>query len=151
MQLFVDMDGVLADFDTHHENVFGVRASKLDDNVDWKAVRAVDNFYLDIPPMQDFPLLWRFVSRYSPIVLTGVPHDVPEAAANKMAWVHHHIGKRQKIICCPSKDKSMFGTRNDILVDDWEKHRERWEMMGGIWVTHVSAIHTIDQLVGLGL
>jgi hypothetical protein len=37
--LFVDMDGVLADFDAHHEAVFGVRPSKVTDNVHWAAVR----------------------------------------------------------------------------------------------------------------
>jgi beta-phosphoglucomutase-like phosphatase (HAD superfamily) len=31
MQLFVDMDGVLADFDRHHETVFGARADTLTD------------------------------------------------------------------------------------------------------------------------
>src|SRR5215510_7594879 len=46
MRLFVDMDGVLADFDRHHEAVFGIRACKIADNVDWERVRAVRNFYL---------------------------------------------------------------------------------------------------------
>jgi hypothetical protein len=41
MQLFVDMDGVLADFDAHYEAVFGVRASKELDNIDWD--RALDH------------------------------------------------------------------------------------------------------------
>ena len=41
MQIFVDMDGVLADFDTGHEIVFGIRSDKLADNVDWPAVQAM--------------------------------------------------------------------------------------------------------------
>ena len=40
MQLFVDMDGVLADFDRHHETITGYRSSKLLDNADWAAIRA---------------------------------------------------------------------------------------------------------------
>jgi len=31
----------LADFDRHHEAVFGARACKIADNVNWAAVRAV--------------------------------------------------------------------------------------------------------------
>src|SRR5262245_38000386 len=38
------MDGVLADFDRHHEAIFGVRACKIADNVDWAAVRAFRAF-----------------------------------------------------------------------------------------------------------
>ena len=37
MQLFVDMDGVLADFDAHYHARFGVRCSTAADNVDWTA------------------------------------------------------------------------------------------------------------------
>ena len=40
MQVFVDMDGVLADFDAHYETHFGTRPCKKSDNVDWDAVRA---------------------------------------------------------------------------------------------------------------
>ena len=50
MQLFVNMDGVLAVFDAHHEVVFGVRACKNADHAQWNAVRSVRDFYLNIPP-----------------------------------------------------------------------------------------------------
>jgi hypothetical protein len=58
LQLFVDMDGVLADFDAHHETVFGIRSSKLTDDVDWEKVRGIIVFYSDMPPMPDMPVLW---------------------------------------------------------------------------------------------
>ena len=55
MNLFVDMDGVLADFAQHHQAVFGWRPER-EDNVDWTAVREVEDFYLNIPPMADLHL-----------------------------------------------------------------------------------------------
>lgn len=152
-QVFVDMDGVLADFDTHHETHFGVRPSKLADNVEWHKVRAIPNFYRDIPPMPDAYELWDFVTGLdkAPIVLTGIPHSVEEAASNKRAWVEKHLGKRFQVICCPSKEKSLYCQPGDVLIDDWEKYKHLWVQKGGRWITHTSASKSIDELLEMGI
>jgi len=146
--IFLDMDGVLADFDSHHEGMLGRRPSREADDVDWTQVRAVDDFYLNIPPMADMDELWRFVSPYEPAVLTGVPNynTVPDAAANKRAWIRKHIGPHVTVICCRSKDKCLYAKPGDILIDDWEKHRDLWLLAGGRWITHTSAADTIKKL-----
>lgn len=145
MNLFVDMDGVLADFDTHHEAVFGFRSDKLLDNVDWKAVRDTPDFYLNIPPMPDLPLLWSFIEPFRPIILTGVPWSVKEAASNKQAWVDRHLPGTE-IRCCLSKEKYLHAQTGDILIDDWDKYRHLWVEAGGRWITHISATNTIEAL-----
>lgn len=148
--LYVDMDGVLADFDRHHETVFGIRANKLIDNVDWQAVRAAKDFYLNIPPMPDFDELWAFIGPRKPIVLTGIPYSVTEAETNKRAWIAKHLGPNQPVQCCKSKDKSRFCVPGDILIDDWEKYRDLWLAKRGRWITHTSASETISQLKSWG-
>jgi hypothetical protein len=52
LKLFVDMDGVLADFDSHHKAIIGIMPDRKGDNVDWAKIRAVKDFYLNISPMQ---------------------------------------------------------------------------------------------------
>lgn len=150
MQLFVDMDGVLADFDTGYEIEFGVRASRLLDNVDWNIVRDKRGFYENLPPMPDMQALWAHVERHQPIVLTGVPRSVEEAPENKRAWVRKHLGVHVEVRCCASKDKAMHAAPGDILIDDWEKYRKRWINRGGIWITHIDAAQSIQALVDLG-
>lgn len=151
MQIFVDMDGVLADFDTGHERVFGVRADKLADNVDWKAVRASPDFYLNLPPMPDMDVLWGHVALYNSIVLTGVPSSVEEAPANKRAWIRKHLGPDVEVRCCRSAEKCLHAAPGDILIDDWTKYRDLWIAKGGRWITHTSAADTIQQLVAMGV
>lgn len=146
MQLFVDMDGVLADFDTGYELEFGIRPSKADDNVDWDAVRAVPGFYENLPPMPDLAELWHFIQPFEPIVLTGVPSDVPEAPDNKRAWVEKTFGGGVPIICCRSREKSLHAKPGDILIDDWERYRDLWIGVDGRWITHRSASETISEL-----
>lgn len=147
-QLFVDMDGVLADFDTGYEMAFGIRPSKANDSVDWSLVRRTDGFYRDLPPMPDFHELWDGIAHLKPIILTGVPSSVAEAADNKRAWVDKMLGRGQPMIACLSKEKSLH-IRNpgDILIDDWEKYRSLWIERGGHWITHVSAAASVASLV----
>ncbi len=151
MNLFVDMDGVLADFDRHHETVFGWRPSKAEDNVDWDAVRAVNGFFADIPPMADLPRLWARIERYRPIVLTGVPPLVEEAADNKRAWVTKNLGAHVEVRCCQSREKWQHANPGDILIDDWIKYKQLWLAAGGRWITHRSAEETIADLNAMGL
>lgn len=150
-RVFVDMDGVLADFDRHYHDRFGIAPDKTIDNVEWDRIRAVKNFYADLPPMRDLPELWDFIGRFQPTVLTGVPKSIPEAADDKRRWARVHLGAQVPVICCRSVDKSLHGKPGDILIDDWEKYRDRWEAMGGAWVTHTSAKTTIRDLLDLGL
>lgn len=146
MQLYVDLDGVLADFDAGYEKVFGLRPDKKADNVDWAAVRKIKDFYLNLPPMPDMHILWSYVSDLKPIVLTGVPSSVPEAPANKKAWVNKHLGPVE-VFCCRSSEKCKHANAGDILIDDWTKYRNLWTAAGGIWITHTSAKNTISRLI----
>lgn len=152
MQLYVDMDGVIADFDTHYFNTFGVRACKIADDVDWAKVRSVPDFYKNIPLMPDFNELWEYIKHFYPIVLTGVPSvQVPEAADNKRWYILNRVSPMTKVICCPSKEKYLHAKPGDVLIDDWDRYRHLWEGEGGIWITHTSAAATIERLRELGV
>jgi hypothetical protein len=149
MNLFVDMDGVLADFAQYHQAVFGWRPDE-EDEVDWAVVREVKDFHLNIPPMADLELLWGRIERYRPIVLTGVPEEIGEAPADKRAWVSKHLGPEVEVRCCPSSKKWMHAQPGDILIDDTVKHRKHWIKAGGIWVTHRTAEGTVAILDVMG-
>lgn len=146
MQLFLDMDGVLADFDTGYELAFGNRPDKQNDDVDWNLVTNTPNFYLNLPPMFDMYKLWDFSKAYRPIILTGIPSSIVEAPENKKAWVRKWLGPEVEVRCCKSRDKCLHASHGDILVDDWDKYKHLWEGKGGIWVTHKNADSSIQEL-----
>lgn len=133
MTLFVDMDGVLADFDRGYELAFGVRPSIAADNVDWSKVRSYKDYYLNLPPMPDMVQLWEYVGKYRPIILTGIPLSVKEASENKRSWVRKNLGSHVEVRTCLSKEKCLHAKAGDILIDDWEKYRhlvaERWRSL----------------------
>lgn len=150
MQIFCDMDGVLADFDAHYLRIFGYKP-KRPGGTDWKAVRAHEGFYTTIPPMPGLKALWDRLSPYNPIVLTGVPPQVEEAEANKRGWISRHLPLGTPVICCRARDKYQFCRPGDLLIDDYEKHRQHWLNAGGFWITHTSAAATLEQLTEMDI
>lgn len=147
-QVFVDLDGTLADLERHYREMFGVHPDKAADDLDWSRVFASPGFFANLPPMPDMAELWDYVRRLmpDPIILTGVPQRVPSAAQDKKRWVTKHLGADVQVICCRSKDKSRYANPGDILIDDWEKYRHLWVGKGGRWITHTSAAESIRQL-----
>ena len=94
--------------------------------------------------MPDLDALWARIERHKPIVLTGIPSSVAEAAENKR-------GDHVEVRCCLAREKSLHASPGDILIDDWDKHKKLWLKAGGIWITHTSAADTGRQLTELGL
>lgn len=146
IQVFVDLDGVLADFDTGYRNAFDNWKGLAKDDVDWGKVRAYRDFYENLPPMPDFQELWDAVKHHNPIILTGLPVSVPEAQYNKRAWVNKHLGWEVPMIGCLSREKCLHGKPGDVLIDDWEKWKHLWVGMGGHFILHKSAAESIKQL-----
>lgn len=149
-QLFIDLDGVLSDFDGHYEKLFGVRPNQdtYEPSNLWDNIRANKTFYRDQPMITDAEELWEGALEIhpNPIVLTGVPYSIPNVEAQKEAWVSEHLGPNVKVICCRSTDKCLHGKLADVLVDDRLKYSKFWKEMGGVFVLHTSAKASLQRL-----
>lgn len=147
-QIFLDCDGVLADFDGYYETCFGQRPNQ--DSYEppdlWDNVRKHGSFYRNLPLMPDAMELWDGVKKFhsNPIILTGIPHSIRNVKEQKTAWVEEHFDC--PVICCFSKDKCKFGEVYDILVDDRLKYAHFWKDMGGIFIHHTSARNSLAAL-----
>lgn len=150
IQVFVDLDGVMADFDRGYETAFGIVPDKETDNVDWNLIKARPGFYAELPLMPDAMKLWDFVSTNfanRPVILTGVPKSIPGAAEEKRVMVDRCLGSHVPMIACASRDKCKFAKPGDVLIDDWTKYRDLWLSVGGRFITHTSAENSIQQLL----
>lgn len=148
--LFLDLDGVLADFDAGFEKLFGSRPdrTKGDNHVPnmWKRIEDHGSFFFDLEPLADWEELWDYAKSYNPIILTGAPKELHFVGQQKRAWVRKFIGSEVPVICCPSRAKYYNADPGDALVDDWTKYKSLWEHVGGHWITHTSAKSSIEQL-----
>lgn len=150
MQIYVDMDGVLADFNAHYEKLFGYRPQRPD-GTDWRLVNGAEDFYINMREMPDLNTLWDRLYPHNPIILTGIPSQIDAAENDKRRWAAAHLTSDTRIICCQAKDKYRYCMPGDLLIDDYVRHKQAWLNAGGIWITHTSALDTCRQLDALGI
>ena len=147
-QLFLDCDGVLADFDSAAEEVFGMRSREAEQKLGlktfWRKLRDHEDFYGTLPLMPDARKLFDAVKHLNPIILTGCPLG-GWAESQKHRWAAAHF-PGTKMITCMAREKRLHMKAGDILVDDSLKFRELWEQAGGVFIHHTSADHTIAEL-----
>ena len=152
-QLFLDCDGVLADFDRGAQAVLGMPPKRFERRFGltafWSRLEKHPYFYATLPLMPDARQLFNAVRHLDPIILTGCPRG-QWAEAQKVRWADHHF-PGTKIITCMARDKRDHAAPGDVLVDDTLRHRHLWEEMGGIFVHHRSAEQSLDELRALGM
>lgn len=152
-QIFLDCDGVLADFDTLANDIFGcdsrLAESELGSKEFWRRLREHGSFYRDLPLLPDALKLYQGVAHLHPKILTGCPVG-GWAEPQKVAWAAHHFPSVD-IITCMSRNKRDHMNPGDILVDDYLKYRDLWIEAGGIFVHHTSAQNSLQQLSALGV
>ena len=152
-QLFLDCDGVLADFDRGAEPLLGshprVAEKQLGTEEFWRRLRAHPGFFSHLELMPDAMELFEGVRHLGPVILTGCPAG-HWSQPQKHAWAAHHF-PGTPIITCQSRNKRDHMRPGDILVDDFLKYRHLWEEAGGVFVHHKTARETLKHLESLGV
>lgn len=146
--IFLDCDGVLADFDTYAEAYFGMNPREYEKRMGseqfWRELEAKGDFYRNLPLMPDARALYEGVKHLNPTILTGCPRG-NWAEAQKVAWAHEHF-PGVPVITCRSSDKRAHAKPGDVLIDDWPQHRHRWIEHGGVFISHFDADTSLAAL-----
>jgi 5'(3')-deoxyribonucleotidase len=150
-QLYLDCDGVLADFDRGARAILGMSVDAYRERHAvgkfWAQLARAPEFYARLPLMPGAIELFDAVRHLDPIILTGLPRG-NWAAAQKVRWAAEHF-PGTRIITCMAVDKRSHCRPGDVLVDDTLKHRHLWEAAGGIFVHHRNVPDTLQALAGL--
>ena len=163
-KIYVDMDGVIADFDQRFKDLSGgippkEYETKFGKKKFWDLIDK-DNyleFWTDIKKMEDANTLMDFVSQYDYELLTA-PSIKKQSEYGKKIWIQIHVGdlfqSPPKVNFKSAKTKHEIKpnlSEFDILIDDREQTINNWNNSGGIGILHTSAASTIKQLKALGL
>lgn len=155
MTLFIDMDGVVFDFDNHFEQSFGHRAEdELTKEDMWATIAKKPNFFITMPMM---PGAAHFLAQYgyrNPVFITHVPNNdfglTFEDITNQKKMALQQNGYGGLVIPVPGRphlSKAHYMQRpGDILVDDWKRNIAEWEAAGGKGILHRDFTTTAAEL-----
>lgn len=154
--IFLDLDGVIANFDKAAESVLGtnnIYRFEFIYGADefWRHLNTKDDFFASMELMPGAALLLNRVLPYGCTVLTALPHTNAERVdMQKRNWVRNHIGP-VKVITCVTKDKPKHCQPGDVLIDDRAVNKRAWEAAGGRYIVHTDVASTLAQLDSMGL
>lgn len=137
--LYIDLDGVMADFDGAFPQVFGLNHRSLADDEMWGHINGHPSFFRDLPPMAGAIDFFRSVEHLNPVILTACPKsNYPHVATQKRAWVREHLSQTCLVLpVLDGRHKPLFMHQaGDILVDDFGKNCAAWTEAGDVAIKH---------------
>lgn len=154
--LFLDLDGVMADFDRGVKELFGVHPKDLEPKVMWPRLARTPGFYDSLPWIEDGRKLWEACRGAKPVILTGLPIG-KWAEGQKRSWCTRELGPEVPVLTGFSRHKPRLARQwleehhrdrepTMVLVDDRDKIRSDWEDAGGIFIHHMSSAQSLAQL-----
>lgn len=156
--VYLDMDGVLADFDKFVLDNMGrkfVHADGPGADLDmWNFLKSVDHMYLHLEPT---PYCQELVDAAFSLgakveILTAIPRrvEMPDALQDKIDWARNHIGPHVKVNFGPySSDKWKHAKPGDVLIDDRASNIQEWINKGngfGFYHDYEDHHKTLDAL-----
>jgi tRNA nucleotidyltransferase (CCA-adding enzyme) len=155
-EIYVDMDGVLADFFGVWNKMMGVKHWKNipDVNKALQKIKDTDDFWINLPMTSNAKNLLnaikQFKGKYN-ILSAPLPGD-PNSEPQKREWIKKHLGMfpPAKIIIDHNKAayaKQSDGTSN-VLIDDFGENINKWQNAGGVGIQHknIEVGDTISKL-----
>lgn len=111
-------------------------------------------FWANLDWMPDGRVLWAYISRHNPIILTG-PQG-PNSKKGKLEWCKRELGYgKDRVIITHTKHeeakKALSNGVMPVLIDDLPKYVVPFRNAGGIAIHHTDAGSTINELKKLGL
>jgi 5'-nucleotidase len=148
-RLYLDLDGVMADFDAHFPATFGLDHRSMADDAMWATINAHPSYFRDMPTCPGAVEFFREIENLAPIVLTACPRtNYQHVARQKREWVREHLSTEIMVLpVMGGRNKPLFMHEpGDILIDDFEKNTSAWFEAGGVPILHRSFPETMKAL-----
>lgn len=155
-EVFVDMDGPLANFEKFletHPDVLRLREGGSDHEVSWQYIwKEYPEIFLNLEVAVGYKDLWNVAvdmdKNNDPIVITAISTVDPyKGTWQKQYWLWKIFGATcPPVICCLRSHKKDYARKNRILIDDSDQNISEWIKEGGIGVLYRDHKQAIEEL-----
>jgi hypothetical protein len=153
-KIYVDMDGVIADFEKRFKEVtgklpsdyrtekgFGTNFQKIVDAGHFATLEKMPGFDILVPFLESLEIQKCILSS------TARPEINVQVSVQKMQWLVKVADIHWPKIFVPGKHlKQQYATPNSILIDDTPIVIEEWNAAGGVGILHTDANITVETL-----
>ena len=156
--LYLDMDGVLCDFDTAYSKL---RTGAPDNKARFISAVVDHRIFANLALMPDAKQLLNHVAKLQNVnieILTSVSAkssvQIAAAKEQKAEWLHKHDIPYKVHFVNNAPEKSNYATKNSILIDDKTECISHFVAKGGHGILHKNAadsIRKLDSIVLMGL
>jgi len=162
--VYVDMDGVLTDFERRFEQFAGVTPDEFmaQKKIEFGEEKAneqfwdlIDNqigvrFWAGMPWMPEGEKLYQYIKKSKPTILTS-PSREESSRIGKGVWVKRNMPNVPVKFGYKASGKAKYAGPNKILIDDREDNIQAWKAAGGIGILFKSTEQVKNELSKLGL
>jgi hypothetical protein len=147
--IYIDLDGVLANFDEGVRELCGNSPNQVPPSTLWQMISAADNFFVSLGWMDKGQQLFNtvietFGGEWQIEILTACPKKFQ---AQKRQWCLNKLGPDITVhVCNRSKDKPKWSHDSCILIDDSLDLKGPWEARGGTFIHHQNLKETLSAL-----
>ena len=152
-QIFLDQDGVLADFESGLTKAVGYKVdltAKIDVYDIEKRKLTAQRLFRNLDPLPD---AWKLVDW---CMNSGIHTEILTSAGtvnrtlvvkDKIDWIRRYVHPHWIVIPTFSgTQKAAFAHKKAVLIDDRQRNIDYWVEAGGIGILHKTADETIKQL-----
>lgn len=153
-KVYIDMDGVIADFDAKVSEITNNKYGLPDFPTGkmWSAIQRydadVEPFYESLEKMPGADALVDFAtSNFSEVaILTATGFTPKNVVEQKGKWIKVNYPGMKLITVTKSPEKAIYANPRAILIDDREKAIDPWKKAGGIGILFTSSGQAIGEL-----
>jgi hypothetical protein len=153
--LYLDMDGVVADFEQYAYSVLGHTSNDGKWHYDkWATLRDNPRMYQNLAKTKDADQLvtaCKIIAntyKFDLVFLTAVPkkNDIKWAFYDKVKWAQFYYPELPVMFGPYSHDKQLHCCPGDVLIDDRTINVSQWNAVGGIGILHTCVESTLAKL-----